>query len=197
MTLERALKLLAFLSTLPAGATLHFFIFWRWFDTWRRHPLGCSIYAIIFAIYFALGTALYVFRDVVFAYRVEMPEGAQIAGWVLIALSLVLGTVADRQLGIRVRAFLPFFEEGARIKLRTGGAYAIVRHPIYVSGIVWQIGAFLVTGTLAVLVSCAVFFVGALWFTRQEERRLAEIVDDPSAYEQYRSRVGRLFPKLW
>jgi protein-S-isoprenylcysteine O-methyltransferase Ste14 len=41
-----------------------------------------------------------------------------------------------------------------------------------------------------------VFWLGALWFTRQEERRLVELLADPTAYDGYRARVGRLFPKL-
>ena len=43
----------------------------------------------------------------------------------------VLGFAADRQIGIRVRLFTPFFDRHGRIELKTTGAYGIVRHPIY------------------------------------------------------------------
>lgn len=32
------------------------------------------------------------------------------------------------------------------------------------------------------------------WFTRQEERRLMTLLDDPADYERYRKRVSTLLP---
>jgi len=59
----------------------------------------------------------------------------------------------------------------------------------------YQLGVFLVTGYLAVAVALAVFALGALWFTRQEEQRLLELIDDPHEYELYRRRVPALIPR--
>jgi protein-S-isoprenylcysteine O-methyltransferase Ste14 len=55
---------------------------------------------------------------------------------------------------------------------------------------------FLVTGELAIAAACAVLTLGALWFTRQEERRLVPLLEDPAEYERYRARVGALLPRL-
>jgi protein-S-isoprenylcysteine O-methyltransferase Ste14 len=41
-----------------------------------------------------------------------------------------------------------------------------------------------------------VLAAGALWFTRQEERRLVALLDDPAAYERYRRRVPALLPRI-
>ncbi len=189
---ELAMLWLALSAIVPAGATLYFFIFWRWFSYWRRHPF--QFYALAFGTFLGLGIAVYRLRGVVLADRVRFPIWVQVAGFALVAAAVVLGFVADRQIGFRVRSFTPFFEPHGRIELRTTGAYGIVRHPIYAGGIGYQLGVFLVTGYPAVPVACAVLALGALWFTRQEERRLVALLDDPGEYERYRARVPALFP---
>jgi protein-S-isoprenylcysteine O-methyltransferase Ste14 len=131
-----------------------------------------------------------------FGGRLEMPAWARVIGWMLIAVSTVFGSVAHRQIGVRVRSFAPFFERRGHIDLETTGAYGVVRHPIYAAGRVFQFGVFLVTGYPSVLLAWAVFGFGAIWFTRQEERRLIALLDDTTAYERYRRRVPALFPFL-
>ena len=186
------MRALAVGAILPAGATLYFFVFWHWFDYWRKHRT--LTYTLALGTFAALGVGIYVLRGEVFAERIGFPIWVQVAGWVLVVLACVLGFVADRQIGIRVRSFTPFFEAQGRIALKTTGAYGIVRHPIYAAGIGYQLGVFLVTGYVAVVAACVVFVLGALWFTRQEEQRLVALLEDPGEYERYRARVPALFP---
>ncbi len=188
----RATRILALTAILPAGGTLYFFLFWRWFDTWRKHPV--ATYTMMFGTLGGLGAAVYLFRGFVFAHRLGFPRWVQDIGWVLLVITFVFGFVADRQIGFRVRAFTPFFEEQGRIELKTSGAYGLVRHPIYAAGIGYQLAVFLVTGYLAVAVAWPIFALGAVWFTRQEERRLMQLLDDPTEYERYRDQVPALFP---
>jgi protein-S-isoprenylcysteine O-methyltransferase Ste14 len=187
-------RVLAIIAMIPAAATIYFAAFWFWFERWRRHP-GLT-YAFMFATIGGFAAAVIELRDHLLAYTVDVPRPAVVLGWALIVVSFVVGIVADRQLGMRVRAFVPFFEQAGRIELRTTGAYAIVRHPIYASGIWFQAGVFLATGYVAVAAACLVFTLGAVWFTRQEERRLVELLEHPDEYARYRERVGALFPKL-
>ena len=186
------MRLLALSAILPAGATLYFFAFWRWFDYWRKHRV--QTYALMFGTLLALGAAVYLLRRAVFADRVDVPLWGQAMGWAVVAIAGVFGMVADRQIGLRVRSFTPFFEEHGRIELKTTGAYGVVRHPIYAAGVGYQLGVFLVTGYVAVAVALPVLALGALWFTRQEERRLVALLDDPGDYKRYRERVPALFP---
>jgi protein-S-isoprenylcysteine O-methyltransferase Ste14 len=185
---------LAILATFPAGATPYFYCFWRWFDFWRRHVV--LTFALMLGMIGGLIAALVVLRARVFGPALDMPWPIQTIGWALIAITFVLAVVADRQLGIRVRSFMPFFEPGGRIELRTTGAYGVVRHPIYAAGIGYQIGAFLVTGYLAIAIAAVILALGARWFTRQEERRLIALLDDPAAYDRYRARTPALLPRL-
>lgn len=186
------MRVLSLTALLPAGATLYFFVFWRWFGFWRRHAV--ATYTMMLGTFVGLGAAAHAFRDHVFAHRLAMPLACRVVGWTIVGLSGVLALVADRQLGLRVRAFRPFFDDAGRIELQTTGAYALVRHPIYSAGIGYQLGVFLVAGHLSVLAAAVVFAVGAVWFTRQEERRLVELLDDPASYQRYRAEVPALFP---
>jgi protein-S-isoprenylcysteine O-methyltransferase Ste14 len=185
-------RTLAAIAIVPMGASFYFFVFWRWFDFWRKHQV--LTYTFMLGTFAALGYAVHVWRELVFAPRIDLPEWARFAGVILIVLACVLGMVADRQIGIRVRSFAPFFETHGKITLVTDGAYGIVRHPIYASGLIFQIGAFLVTGYLAIVAAWGVLFIGALWFTRQEERRLIALLADPAEYQRYRERVPALIP---
>jgi protein-S-isoprenylcysteine O-methyltransferase Ste14 len=177
------------------GAPLWFLVFWHWFDFWRtRRTLTYSVWA---ALFIAVAAVVALTLDALFGPRFAPPPWSAVTGWALMAATTVFGAVADRQLGTRVRSFMPFFDEGHRhIRLRTSGAYAVVRHPIYAAGVWFALGMFLVTGYWVLLASLVVFTLSALWFTRQEERRLTALLEDPTEYDRYRARVGALFPKL-
>jgi len=188
------MTVLAIAAIFAAVATPLFFLFWRWFEFWRRH-MAMSI-TMLLGVVGGWTAAVIVWREPILAPAIAMPWPVRALGWAIAASSFVLSFVADRQLGLRVRSGLPFFEDGAKIRLRTGGAYAIVRHPIYAAGIYYQLAMFLVTGALAIAAACVALTLGALWFTRQEERRLIAVLEDPAEYDRYRARVGALVPRL-
>jgi protein-S-isoprenylcysteine O-methyltransferase Ste14 len=183
---------LVIMAVFPASASVYFPIFWLGLPFWRRH-IGLT-YLLMVSVVGGATIATIGYRDGLRAHELDLPLAIRVLGGAVIAASFVLAMVADRQIGIRVRSFLPFFEEQGRIRLVTTGAYGVVRHPIYAGGIYYQIGVFLVTGNLAALVACAVLSVGAAWFTRREERGLVGLLDDPREYEAYRARVPALLP---
>ena len=177
-----------------SGAAMWFLWFWPGFRFWRRHPV--LTYSLLGSYCALVGLFVYRSGEVLLGSTVAVPGWVRAVGWALIAAAAVLAVAADRQIGLRVRSFVPFFERSGRIELRTTGAYGIVRHPIYAAGIGFELGVFLLSGALAVLIAAAVLALAASWFTRQEERRLLQLLDDPEAYERYRARVPALFPRL-
>ena len=84
-------------------------------------------------------------------------------------------------------------QEGQRV-IDTG-PYAIVRHPMYASVLLFFIGLPLLLGSWFGLVFSALFILGIAWRAVQEERVLrAEL----SGYEDYIARVrSRLLPFVW
>ena len=173
-------------------APLWFFWFWTWFEYWRRHRGLTNV--LVLVTFLVVGIPMVAARDTVLAGRVPFPSWVALVGWLLVALGNVFAIVADRQIGVRVRYFTPFFERQGRIELKTMGAYGVVRHPLYAAAIWIMVGLFLATGYPAMLVAGAVFTLGASWFTKQEEHRLVTLLDDPSEYDRYRRRVPALFP---
>jgi protein-S-isoprenylcysteine O-methyltransferase Ste14 len=181
-------------AVLPAAATLYFFVFWQWFEFWRRHRT-LSLLLVLGSFGGAAALAIG-FHRWTFGGQLHLPVAVRAVGWATIVLSSVFATVADRQIGLRVRTFMPFFDERGRLELKTTGAYGVVRHPIYASASAFQLGVFLVTGYPSVALAWAVLTLGSLWFTRQEEARLVALLDDPTAYDRYRETVPALLPRL-
>ena len=188
------MRVLAGLAIFPAVASVWFPIFWLGFAFWRRHVALTALAALAVVGGWAVAIALVL--DELLVSPIAMPAWAQAIGWILFAASFVLGVVADRQIGLRVRSFLPYFEARGRIELVTTGAYGVVRHPIYAAGVYFQVGIFLITGWPAVAIAAVVLAAGAAWFTRQEERRLVDLLDDPRVYAGYRREVPALFPRI-
>jgi protein-S-isoprenylcysteine O-methyltransferase Ste14 len=187
-------RFLATIALVPPASVVYFVIFWTGFSFWRRHVV--AIYTVMLGVLGGATVAAFAFADHLLAPAIAMPYAVRVAGGVVVGAATVFGTIADRQIGFRTRAFVPFFDDHGKIELVSTGAYGIVRHPIYASGIAFQLGVFLLTGAIAVAIATVAFALGAVWFTRQEERRLAALLDDPAAYDRYRARVGGLFPRL-
>jgi protein-S-isoprenylcysteine O-methyltransferase Ste14 len=187
-------RILAVCALVPAAATPYFWAFWTWLSFWRRHVV--LTFAMMLGTIAAWTVVAIVWRDELLAPSVAMPIAARVVGWTIVALAFVVGTIADRQIGFRVRSFMPYFTERGRIELVTTGAYAIVRHPIYAAGLWFQLGMVLVTGAYAIAAAAIVFGLGAVWFTRCEERALVTLLADPSTYDRYRARTPALIPFL-
>jgi protein-S-isoprenylcysteine O-methyltransferase Ste14 len=185
-------RALAFVAILILSGVLWFFTLWTWFDFWRRHRnLAYTVLALCFVL---VGTLAVTLKRWSFGGRISMPAWMVAIGWTMMAAASVLAFVADRQIGFRVRSFLPFFEHHGHIDLKTTRAYAVVRHPIYTAAWVINLSIFLISGYPSSLFASVVFGLGAIWFTRREEARLMELLDDPSEYVRYRERVPALFP---
>jgi protein-S-isoprenylcysteine O-methyltransferase Ste14 len=186
-------RTLVYLAISPmAAAPVLFGLFWAGFAWWRRHRL--TTYLMFAAVLAAFGYAAHELRAELFGGQLALPAYAPAIGWLLVAVTFAFALVADRQLGLHVRSFGPFFAAEGRIELLTTGAYGVVRHPLYAAGIGYQLGVFLISSLPAVALACAWFTLGALWFTRQEEKRLITLLADPTEYDRYRARVPALLP---
>lgn len=122
---------------------------------------------------------------------VHLPAWLVWPGFVLMAAGGLLGLVAVLHLGENITAFPKPLERG---QLVTGGAYGIVRHPIYAGLIVAAIGwALWNTGLVTLALAIVLFFFFDLK-SRQEERWLAEKYAGYAAYQQ---RVRKLVPWIY
>jgi protein-S-isoprenylcysteine O-methyltransferase Ste14 len=148
-------------------------------------PLG----SIVIAIVVLITTLLYLYL----LWAQAQPLLAQLLGFLLMVGGLGLFFMAIR--ASREGRLRMAFDEGNPRGLVQHGPYGYVRHPFYVSYIIFFSGFALATWSpiaIAPLVILVVIYVSA---ARMEERLFA---DTPmaSSYEAYRQRTGFFFPKL-
>ena len=75
------------------------------------------------------------------------------------------------------------------------GPYRFVRHPIYTGLLTMALGTALLSGRVAALVGCALFFAALLIKMDQEETLLLR--QFPAEYAAYRRRAKRIIPFVW
>jgi protein-S-isoprenylcysteine O-methyltransferase Ste14 len=95
----------------------------------------------------------------------------------------------------------PYFEPAVRLqedrghRVVTTGPYSLVRHPGYLSGILWTFSIPLVIGSLYTFVSVILYSTLMIFRTYLEDRTLH---DELTGYAEYAERVRyRLFPGVW
>ncbi|NJW51524.1 methyltransferase family protein [Salinimicrobium oceani] len=122
--------------------------------------------------------------------KFQISENLHSLGFLAAAIGFLLILVALVQIGSKISPF-PSPPENARLK--TTGAFAFARHPIY-SGVLFIVfGAALWLGSgFKLLISLLLYLIFFLK-SRYEERRLLEKF---SEYAEYRNDTGRFFPKF-
>jgi protein-S-isoprenylcysteine O-methyltransferase Ste14 len=120
-----------------------------------------------------------------------VPLGVVIAGYVLVAVGY----------GLIVRVYRENTFASATIEIAenqqviTTGPYAIVRHPMYASALVYLVGMPLALGSYWGLIPVAAMMPLLIWRLLDEERVLAT---DLAGYTEYQQRVRyRLIPFVW
>jgi len=121
----------------------------------------------------------------------RLPTVAIAAGDVLVAVGLYLVFVV-----YRANTFASAtVEVGQDQQLVSTGPYAIVRHPMYASALLYVIGTPLALGSYWGLLVLAEFLPFLIWRLFDEEQLLAEQLP---GYPQYQERVRhRLIPFVW
>ena len=112
------------------------------------------------------------------------PEWMRIAGFLVLLSGLGFAIWAGRTLG---SALTPYPLPSEQATLVERGPYGLVRHPIYVAGVLVFLGYGLLSSVPATV---AVPLLAALWHFKAsvEERHLSERF---AGYEEYRLRVRR------
>jgi protein-S-isoprenylcysteine O-methyltransferase Ste14 len=116
---------------------------------------------------------------------------ARFAGLAILLAATGLTLWARFVLGVMWSA-VPAVKEGHQ--LRTGGPYAVTRHPIYTGLLGMLLGTMLVAGGGVWIVSFPVAVVLIEYKIRIEERFMTE--EFPEDYPTYRQRVPQLIPGL-
>lgn len=117
----------------------------------------------------------------------EVGNGWATAGTALFVAGAVLAAAGALPLGLRLS---PFPEPVAGARLRTGGIFGLVRHPIYGGVILLFVGIAVRSGSRAAMVLAAAL-VPFFWLKSEHEELLLERRFDD--YPAYRRRVRHRF----
>lgn len=118
----------------------------------------------------------------------ELPEYAALVGAALIAAWIIIESSALRLLMSAVK------NAKKSRQLITSGPYAMVRHPIYLAHVLFNLGAYLVTGAWIPLFVLAEWLVLIKPLMDMEEEELALRFEEQ--YLKYRKKVPQIVPKI-
>ena len=113
------------------------------------------------------------------------------AGLALLVVGALLTLTGVVSLG---RWLTPFPQPLPKSQLRTAGAYALVRHPLYSGILIMAFGWSLYSNSVAGLVFDAMLFV---FFDRKAAREEIWLAEKFSGYAAYRRRVKKLIPWIY
>lgn len=120
-----------------------------------------------------------------------MPLGGVVAGDVLVAIGFYLIYLVYRENTFSSATI----EIAENQKVISSGPYAIVRHPMYASALLYLIGTPLALGSYCGLVPIVAIMPFLIWRLFDEERFLAANLP---GYTDYQKRVRhRLLPFVW
>ncbi len=114
----------------------------------------------------------------------------RLAGTFMIAAGVVLAAWAIRSIGKDMQTDIAVNKEHV---LRTEGAYAIVRHPMYLSLILLGLGAGLSTLNLP-LIGFALFVLAPVQFLRARKEEKLFVKHFGLAYTAYQKKTPMMFP---
>jgi protein-S-isoprenylcysteine O-methyltransferase Ste14 len=120
-----------------------------------------------------------------------MPFGSVVCGDLLVALGFYFIFLVYRENTFTSATI----EVAENQKVISTGPYAVVRHPMYASAVLYLLGTPLALGSYWAFVSIAAMIPFLIWRLFDEERFLAKNL---SGYDGYQKRVRhRLVPYLW
>ncbi len=160
-------------------------------EVFRR--LGFATYLLPFGFWLPLAYVLFVNRTFLLGSRVHIPLILSIAGWILLISGTMIQIWTGKLLSLAGLAGVPEISGRAQGRLVTGGAFAFVRHPTYLSHTLMFSGVFLVTGvTVAGVVALIDFVLINAVIIPLEERELA--VRFGNDFLEYKKKVPCFFP---
>lgn len=150
-----------------------------------KMPLGSMVIAITILV--TTGLNLYL------VWVHPQPVGALIVGFLVQAAGIGLFALTIR--ASRAARLRMAFDEGNPRGLVREGPYRYVRHPFYVSYIIYFSGFAIATWSLVAILPLAIILVIYITAARIEEGKFAH-TSMAAEYEEYRRQTGFFFPKI-
>lgn len=158
--------------------------------------IGIFTYVVPFITWLPVAYIIYMQREVILRFSLDMPSAVRIAGTTIFFLGLLLQIWTLKLLRLWGLIGLPEVTSVVKSRIVTGGPFSIVRHPTYLSHTIMYVGVFLFTGVIAVgLAALLDLLIINILVIPLEDRELTERFG--SEYRQYRNKVPAFFPWVW
>jgi protein-S-isoprenylcysteine O-methyltransferase Ste14 len=137
---------------------------------------------------------IYLNRDFLLHYRVDMHPLIRITGIIILTGGTMLQVWTGRLLSLLGLMGLPEISQKTEGRLVTGGAFSFVRHPTYLAHTLMFSGVFLLSGVIAagLVALLDLLVVNAVIIPLEEKELLARFGEE---FVQYRKKVPRYFPR--
>ena len=160
---------------------------------WRRAGLVVT-YAVTLALLAAIGTTTYLLRDRLLAVDFGTNSWLVAVGVAMMIVATTVDTYCKRLLKPGILVGLPELRSGVGTgRLLQEGAYAWVRHPRYLAGVLIALSIALFANHLATWVLAVVCVPLLYLVTLVEERELVDRFGEQ--YRVYQRHVPRLIPR--
>ena len=160
---------------------------------WRRLGLAVS-YTLLGTFMLGLSVGIFALRKTLLTGEFGTNLWLCLPATLCFAAAMVIEVQCRKHLTLRTLVGIPELSPTPPSqKLLDQGVYARIRHPRYVVVMLSMLAAALFTNYLVLDVLCPLVIVTLYAITVLEERELLERFGP--AYEQYRQRVPRFFPK--
>ena len=156
--------------------------------------LGLFTYVIPLFTWIPLAYIIFINRDFLLHFKVDLPVVVNIAGITLLTMGTLLHTWTGKLLGPWGLIGLPEVSHRIGGKLVTQGPFSVVRHPTYFAHTMIFSGVFLMTEviTVAIITLLDLLLILLLIIPLEEKELLNRFGEE---YRIYKGRVPRFFPR--
>lgn len=193
MDLARYYLALIALVAYPAAIT-YWLLIHPFVGFWRRIGLGVT-YALVLPAITGVGYVMFQLREPLLALDFGTHYGLLVVALPLLVWGMYIDVVCRRSLKVRILVGIPeLAPDRSPTELLTGGIYAKMRHPRYVSAFLGGVATALIANFAAVYVICVLVVpcLGAIVLLEERELR-ARFGEE---YERYCRRVPRFLPRM-
>ena len=192
--MDTARYVIALLTIISFPPVLVFwFLIHPFVSLWRRAGLVVT-YAVTLALLAAIGTTTYLLRDRLLAVDFGTNSWLVAVGVAMMIVATTVDTYCKRLLKPGILVGLPELRSGVGTgRLLQEGAYAWVRHPRYLAGVLIALSIALFANHLATWVLAVVCVPLLYLVTLVEERELVDRFGEQ--YRVYQRHVPRLIPR--
>ena len=138
---------------------------------------------------------IYINREFLLRYQIIFPLAARSAGWIVLALGMLLQLWTLKLLRGWGLIGLPEVTTFVKGRIITTGPFSVIRHPTYLSHTIMYAGVFLITGffVVGIITLLDILIINALVIPLEDRELVGRFGEE---YRRYKERVPAFFPGI-